>query len=182
MCFLPMVDASMSLTMTEFEDKKKHMHELQDRLADTERQLFEGEVLRKKLHNTILLRNIRVFCRLRPLLPDDGGHQEASVIAYPRSSESLGRGIDVVQSGKFSDSPNLLCSSRIFRFSCLVLYLGSQGNKHPFTLDKVFDHGASQEEVFFIATCSKRIGWLQGLLSSYSDYLVDPLVNATICI
>lgn len=56
------------------------------------------------------------------------------------------------------------------------------GNKHPFTLDKVFDHGASQEEVFFIATCSKRIGWLQGLLSSYSDYLVDPLVNATICI
>ncbi|WZZ00416.1 hypothetical protein YC2023_072744 [Brassica napus] len=149
MCFLPMVDASMSLTMTEFEDKIKHMHELQDRLADTERQLFEGEVLRKKLHNTILelKGNIRVFCRLRPLLPDDGGHQEASVIAYPRSSESLGRGIDV-------------------------------GNKHPFTLDKVFDHGASQEEVFFIATCSKRIGWLQGLLSSYSDYLVDPLVLA----
>ena len=55
MCFLPMVDASMSLTMTEFEDKIKHMHELQDRLADTERQLFEGEVLRKKLHNTILV-------------------------------------------------------------------------------------------------------------------------------
>ena len=23
------------------------------------------------------------------------------------------------------------------------------GNKHPFTFDKVFDHGASQEEVFF---------------------------------
>ncbi|KAG5393819.1 hypothetical protein IGI04_023782 [Brassica rapa subsp. trilocularis] len=139
MCFLPMVDASMSLTMTEFEDKKKHMHELQDRLADTERQLFEGEVLRKKLHNTILelKGNIRVFCRLRPLLPDDGGHQEASVIAYPRSSESLGRGIDV-------------------------------GNKHPFTLDKVFDHGASQEEVFFIATCSKRIGWLQGSGKTYT--------------
>lgn len=56
MCFLQMVDASMSLTMTEFEDQKRRMHELQDRLADTERQLLEGEVLRKKLHNTILVR------------------------------------------------------------------------------------------------------------------------------
>ncbi|KAL0712724.1 hypothetical protein Bca4012_019702 [Brassica carinata] len=120
---LKMVDASMSLTMTEFEDQKQRMQELQDRLADTERQLLEGEVLRKKLHNTILelKGNIRVFCRVRPLLPDDGGRQEASVIAYPTASESLGRGIDVVQSG----------------------------NKHPFTFDKVFDHGASQEEVFF---------------------------------
>lgn len=50
-----MVDASMSLTMTEFEDQKQRMRELQDRLADTERQLLEGEVLRKKLHNTILV-------------------------------------------------------------------------------------------------------------------------------
>ncbi|CAD5327072.1 unnamed protein product [Arabidopsis thaliana] len=120
---LKMVDLSMSHTMTEFEEQKQCMHELQDRLADTERQLFEGELLRKKLHNTILelKGNIRVFCRVRPLLPDDGGRQEASVIAYPTSTESLGRGIDVVQSG----------------------------NKHPFTFDKVFDHGASQEEVFF---------------------------------
>ncbi|CAH2071717.1 unnamed protein product [Thlaspi arvense] len=120
---LKMVDASMSHTMTEFEEQKQRTQELQDRLADTEHQLFEGEVLRKKLHNTILelKGNIRVFCRVRPLLPDDGGRQEASVIAYPTAAESLGRGIDVVQSG----------------------------NKHPFTFDKVFDHGASQEEVFF---------------------------------
>ncbi|XP_010422415.1 PREDICTED: kinesin-like protein KIN-14D [Camelina sativa] len=119
---LKMVDASMSHTITEFEEQKQLMHELQDRLADTEHQLCEGELLRKKLHNTILelKGNIRVFCRVRPLLPDDG-RQEASVIAYPTSTESLGRGIDVVQTG----------------------------NKHPFTFDKVFDHGASQEEVFF---------------------------------
>ncbi|XP_019090165.1 PREDICTED: kinesin-like protein KIN-14D [Camelina sativa] len=120
---LKMVDASMSHTMTEFAEQKQRLYELQDRLADTEHQLCEGELLRKKLHNTILelKGNIRVFCRVRPLLPDDGGRQEASVIAYPTSTESLGRGIDVVQTG----------------------------NKHPFTFDKVFDHGASQEEVFF---------------------------------
>lgn len=97
-----------------------------------------------------------MFCRVRPLLPDDGGRQEASVIAYPTSSESLGRGIDVVQSGIFTDSVNLLCSIRI---NMPVLYINLflmpcalfdfSGNKHPFTFDKVFDHGASQEEVFF---------------------------------
>lgn len=55
-CFLQMVDASMSHTMTEFEEQKQRMHELQERLADTEHQLCEGELLRKKLHNTILVR------------------------------------------------------------------------------------------------------------------------------
>jgi kinesin family protein C1 len=118
-----MADASVSLTRTEFEEQKHLLCELQDRLADMEHQLCEGELLRKKLHNTILelKGNIRVFCRVRPLLPDDGGRHEATVIAYPTSTEAQGRGVDLVQSG----------------------------NKHPFTFDKVFNHEASQEEVFF---------------------------------
>ncbi|EOA15696.1 hypothetical protein CARUB_v10006408mg [Capsella rubella] len=118
-----MADASVSLTRTEFEEQKHLLCELQDRLADREHQLCEGELLRKKLHNTILelKGNIRVFCRVRPLLPDDGGRHEATVIAYPTSTEARGRSVDLVQSG----------------------------NKHPFTFDKVFNHEASQEEVFF---------------------------------
>ncbi|XP_010538054.1 PREDICTED: kinesin-like protein KIN-14C isoform X2 [Tarenaya hassleriana] len=118
-----MADASISLTRTEYQEQKQLMCELQDHVADLEHQLCEGEIMRKKLHNTILelKGNIRVFCRVRPLLPDDGGRQEASVIAYPTSTESRGRGIDVIQSG----------------------------NTHPFTFDKVFNHEASQEEVFF---------------------------------
>ncbi|XP_010434203.1 PREDICTED: kinesin-like protein KIN-14C [Camelina sativa] len=116
-------DASVSLTRTEFEGQKHLLCELQNRLADMEHQLCEGELLRKKLHNTILelKGNIRVFCRVRPLLPDDGGRHEATVIAYPTSTEAQGRSVDLVQSG----------------------------NKHPFTFDKVFNHDASQEEVFF---------------------------------
>ncbi|CAE6184968.1 unnamed protein product [Arabidopsis arenosa] len=118
-----MADASVSLTRTEFEEQKHLLCEQQDRLADMEHQLCEAELLRKKLHNTILelKGNIRVFCRVRPLLPDDGGRHEATVIAYPTSTEARGRGVDLVQSG----------------------------NKHPFTFDKVFNHEASQEEVFF---------------------------------
>ncbi|KAF3451633.1 hypothetical protein FNV43_RR07728 [Rhamnella rubrinervis] len=117
---LKMVDLSASETRTEFEEQKKFVRDLQDRLADTELQVIEGEKLRKKLHNTILelKGNIRVFCRVRPLLPDEGAGTETSVISYPTSTEALGRGIDLLQS------------------------------EISFTFDKVFNHEATQENVF----------------------------------
>ncbi|KAJ6893283.1 kinesin-like protein KIN-14C isoform X1 [Populus alba x Populus x berolinensis] len=120
---LKMSDLSSIETRTEFEKQKRTVRELQERLAETENQLVEGEKLRKKLHNTILelKGNIRVFCRVRPVLPDDGAGSEPPVISYPTSTEALGRGIDVIQSA---------------------------GQKYPFTFDKVFNHDASQQEVF----------------------------------
>lgn len=51
-----MVDLSASETRTEFELQKGVVSELQDRLADAELRIIEGENLRKKLHNTILVR------------------------------------------------------------------------------------------------------------------------------
>ncbi|XP_028781367.1 kinesin-like protein KIN-14C isoform X2 [Neltuma alba] len=118
---LKMADLSVSETRTSFEEQKRLIHELQDRLADKEFQVIEGEKLRKKLHNTILelKGNIRVFCRVRPLLPDDGVGTDM-VVSYPTSTEALGRGIELVQSGQ----------------------------KYPFTFDKVFNHEASQQDVF----------------------------------
>ncbi|KAJ8761678.1 hypothetical protein K2173_004454 [Erythroxylum novogranatense] len=119
---LKMANLSSSEIKTEFEEQKKALSELQERLVDKEHQLIEGEKLRKKLHNTILelKGNIRVFCRVRPLLPDDGAVTEAPVISYPTSTEALGRGIDLVQSGQ----------------------------KYAFTFDKVFSHDTSQQAVF----------------------------------
>ncbi|XLS52441.1 hypothetical protein HN51_013118 [Arachis hypogaea] len=118
---LKMADMSVSETRTVFEDQKRIIRELQDKLADKESQIVEGEKLRKKLHNTILelKGNIRVFCRVRPLLPDDGTGTDM-VVSYPTSTESLGRGIELVQNGQ----------------------------KYPFTFDKVFHHDASQNDVF----------------------------------
>jgi kinesin family protein C1 len=120
-----MSDLSSIQTRAEFEEQRRNVHDLQERLAETEYQLVEGEKLRKKLHNTILVRvsfvlicealddgtnktslvlqelkgNIRVFCRVRPVLPDDVAGSEQPVISYPTSTEALGRGIDVIQSG-----------------------------------------------------------------------------------
>ncbi|XVF27786.1 hypothetical protein REPUB_Repub14bG0138900 [Reevesia pubescens] len=118
---LKMTDLSASETRMEYLEQKGIIQELQDRLADMEHKLIEGENLRKKLHNTILelKGNIRVFCRVRPLLPDDGA-SEGPVVSYPTSTESLGRGVDLIQSGQ----------------------------KYPFTFDKVFSHEASQQDVF----------------------------------
>ncbi|XP_061336433.1 kinesin-like protein KIN-14C [Gastrolobium bilobum] len=118
---LKMVDLSASETRKVFEEQKRIIHELQDRLADKEFQVVEGEKLRKKLHNTILelKGNIRVFCRVRPLLPEDGVGTDM-VVSYPTSTEAIGRGIELVQSGQ----------------------------KYSFTFDKVFNHEASQHDVF----------------------------------
>ena len=49
-------------TRTEYEGQKKLINELQSRLADAEFKLVEGEMLRKKLHNTILV--ILLSCKL----------------------------------------------------------------------------------------------------------------------
>jgi len=48
--------------------------------------------------------NIRVFCRVRPLLPDEACSTEGKIISYPTSMEASGRGIELTQSGKSHDT------------------------------------------------------------------------------
>jgi kinesin family member C1 len=54
-----MADLSFSETQTVFEDQKRTIGQLRERLAEKELQVIEGETLRKKLHNTILVNG---FC------------------------------------------------------------------------------------------------------------------------
>lgn len=42
-------------TMSEYEEQKKTVNDLQNRLVEAEFQILEAEKLRKKLHNTILV-------------------------------------------------------------------------------------------------------------------------------
>ncbi|CAO2823724.1 unnamed protein product [Amaranthus hypochondriacus] len=119
---LKMADLSAFETRTEYEEQKLLIRQLRDRLADAELQINEKEMLRRRLHNTILelKGNIRVFCRVRPLTPEDGCASDLPVISYPTSTEGHESGIDLIQSGQ----------------------------KYAFTFDKVFTHEASQNDVF----------------------------------
>ncbi|CAI8593017.1 unnamed protein product [Vicia faba] len=119
---LEVCDISAIETRTEFEGQQKLVNELQRRLADAEYKLIQGEKLRKELHNTILelKGNIRVFCRVRPLLPEEGCSTDGKIISYPTSMEASGRGVELAQNGQ----------------------------KHSFTFDRVFAPDASQQEVF----------------------------------
>ncbi|KAL0353585.1 UNVERIFIED_CONTAM: Kinesin-like protein KIN-14C [Sesamum angustifolium] len=119
---LKLSDISAMETRSEFEEQKTIINQLQNRLADAESKIVEGEQLRKKLHNTILelKGNIRVFCRVRPILSDDGVGTDTKVVSFPTSTEAQGRGIDLTQNGQ----------------------------KLSFTFDKVFMPDASQEDVF----------------------------------
>ncbi|KAH9316621.1 hypothetical protein KI387_025248, partial [Taxus chinensis] len=107
-----------------FDEQKQKIEELQQRLQEAELQNFEGELVRRKLHNTILelKGNIRVFCRVRPMMPEDEcTGSDSLVVQYPTSTELIGRGIDMIQ---------------------------GPGQKHPFIFDKVFGPEVGQDEVF----------------------------------
>lgn len=120
---LKRADLTTMETMAEYEDQKKIIQDLQSRIADAEIKIVDGEKLRKKLHNTILelKGNIRVFCRVRPAIPDSEiDDVEGPIVSYPTSTEALGRGIDLMH----------------------------HAQKYSFTFDKVFTHEASQEAVF----------------------------------
>ncbi|CAI9303633.1 unnamed protein product [Lactuca saligna] len=119
---LEMSDVSAFEIRTGYEEQKKINSDLQLRLAEAESKHYEGELLRKKLHNTILelKGNIRVFCRVRPLLCDDDGDNETKTVSFPTTTEGLGRGVELLQNGK----------------------------KHSFSFDNVFVPESTQEEVF----------------------------------
>jgi kinesin family protein C1 len=98
--------------------------------------------------------NIRVFCRVRPLLSDgDSKSQEEALISYPSSVENAGRGIELVNQGEYAYSCFLLVILNNFSHksnnkTLCLLVLHFIGQKCSFSYDKVFSHSASQDDVF----------------------------------
>ncbi|KAL0362272.1 UNVERIFIED_CONTAM: Kinesin-like protein KIN-14C [Sesamum calycinum] len=149
---LQLSNMSAMETRSEFEEQKALIHDLKSRLADADLKIVEGEKLRKKLHNTILelKGNIRVFCRVRPLLSDDGVGTDTKVVSFPTAMEVLGRGIDLTQNGQ----------------------------KHSFTYDKVFMPDDSQEDVFVEISQlvqSALDGYKVSMLEIYNETIRDLL-------
>ncbi|CAM6020101.1 unnamed protein product [Sphagnum balticum] len=121
---LQVAKAQLSQEKVDCAKQQAQYAELQGRLMKAEKKVQEGELLRRKLHNTILelKGNIRVFCRVRPLLPNDEEKESMPVVQYPTSNELQGDGIELLQA--------------------------TGGQRHFFSFDKVFGPEVKQEQVF----------------------------------
>lgn len=110
-----------------YEEMKQTMNEAMERARQCEDKLRTEETIRRRLHNQVqeLKGNIRVFCRVRPSLINDG---DVAKMRFPDTEESTEievRGQDEVSS------------------------LGKDTTKqHPFSFDRVFDPTATNEDVF----------------------------------
>eukprot|EP00884_Botryococcus_braunii_P015285 jgi/Botrbrau1/243/Bobra.0022s0218.1 len=105
---------------------------LEATLASAEARIQELEVVRRKLHNTImeLKGNIRVFCRVRPLSRDlpvvEAGENGQPLIQFATTGDLHGRALEM--SGPIGS--------------------GQAAGKHAFVFDRVFGPASSQDEVF----------------------------------
>ena len=100
-------------------------------VAELKVQLQQHELLRRKLHNSVqeLRGNIRVYCRIRPLLPNERNTGGTSVLEVnqeedgPTQSLTLRQAVDGVMGNK-------------------------ESRQTPFTFDRVFGPEATQATVF----------------------------------
>ncbi|XP_024381679.1 kinesin-like protein KIN-14N [Physcomitrium patens] len=121
---LEVAESQLELSRGESATQGMKYAEISERLVETERKVKEGEMLRRKLHNTILelKGNIRVFCRVRPLMVEEDEGNESPSVQFPSSTDLEGRAIELVQP--------------------------SGGPKHCFQFDKVFGPDVKQAGVF----------------------------------
>ncbi|KAJ1657844.1 kinesin-like nuclear fusion protein [Dispira simplex] len=136
-----LVSAEETLVAREY-----HISSLEVQLADCralsaelEAKLREEETVRRRLHNTIqeLKGNIRVFCRVRPVLRSDLGTESdgksmAELIPHIRYPEEANNnsGIELVQSQESATSGKATVK------------------QYPFTFDRVFRPDTTQSAVF----------------------------------
>ncbi|XP_063613676.1 carboxy-terminal kinesin 2-like isoform X1 [Penaeus indicus] len=137
------IEAQLSSTKIMLDDRSKRVSELESQVAiqkdtieDMEKKLREGENVRRKLHNTVLelKGNIRVFCRVRPLLGE----------------EIKGNGdSDVIHHISFVDEKTLeLCKGGDPNSSTMSGLKGRGGGAIEFSYDRVFNPTSTQAEVF----------------------------------
>ncbi|KAI0080229.1 kinesin-domain-containing protein [Panus rudis PR-1116 ss-1] len=129
----------------------------QKRIAELEDETRKAEMVRRKLHNMVqeLKGNIRVFCRVRPLLPSD----LTSVNGLLRSSSSSGEGSgrntpeneeQLRQRARAAiEYPDTLDHKEIVVRSASENAMGQERtDQWMFTFDRVFEPHSTQAEVF----------------------------------
>lgn len=120
------VDASKA--NQQIAELKKTIESQSNELVELEKQAREDAAMRRKLHNEVqeLKGNIRVFCRVRPLLKHELEKDGAELASNMFQYNEKGQGIIANSYGKDEKSMN----------------------RYPFRFDKVFDAQSTQDAVF----------------------------------
>lgn len=106
-------------------------------LAEQGDRLYGLEMERRRLHNQLqeLKGNIRVFCRVRPVLEGESTPSPGFLVFPPGPAGP-------------SDPPTRLCLSRSDDRRSTLTRAPAAATRHDFSFDRVFPPGSKQEEVF----------------------------------
>lgn len=119
-------ESAMARLQTTLRDTEEEVRSLKDTVAQQRDELYAGEMERRRLHNTIqeLKGNIRVFCRVRPLV--DGGLSKHIQLTPGDDKAIILAKTEESHTGKASDTQK----------------------NYNFSFDRVFGPQASQQEIF----------------------------------
>ncbi|KAL4629581.1 kinesin-like protein KIFC1 [Arapaima gigas] len=120
--------SALSRCQVSLKEAQDMVRNLEQKVSHQSEELYRGEMERRKLHNTIqeLKGNIRVFCRVRPLLTaDQSGMTHIQFPAHDDKALKLAK-TEESHTGRHGDTQK----------------------SYNFSFDKVFGPKASQKEVF----------------------------------
>ncbi len=189
-CELELDNKHLRAQVANKEDLLKKLEEQEATLKDLRAQMFAGETMRRRMHNIIqeLKGNIRVICRVRPLLKHDDeteyrtldcGADEKTIKLYTGSEKPYSYSFDrtlppqTTQEGVFEEVSQLVQSALDGYNVCLFSYgqTGS-GKTHTMTGGKGKDAGIIPRSVVKILETAAQYnaqGWTYRMEASFSE-------------
>ncbi|KAG1772986.1 kinesin-domain-containing protein [Suillus placidus] len=134
----------LDAVMTTSSDTTLELETAHRRILDLEQDARESEMVRRKLHNMVqeLKGNIRVFCRVRPVLTSDLSPSSSFICSPTPDDEEKGREADMSFPDKRDHKEIVVSSSSSSA-------MGSERKEiYNFGFDRVFAPESTQAEVF----------------------------------
>ncbi|KAJ1907680.1 kinesin-like nuclear fusion protein [Tieghemiomyces parasiticus] len=142
----------LAATETTLSEREVYIADLETQLRDANRltatleaKIREEETVRRKLHNTIqeLKGNIRVFCRIRPVLPSDLGDPGTS-LPSAHATDDLTHHINYLD----NQPPGQRHELELIQTTDSASGGKATTKQHPFSFDRIFPPASSQGAVF----------------------------------
>ncbi|XP_063041508.1 kinesin-like protein KIFC1 isoform X2 [Engraulis encrasicolus] len=202
---LSVCKSSLEHTQDVLQKTQEELRQAKEQIVKMEEELYSGEMERRKLHNTIqeLKGNIRVFCRVRPLLSDVGAeiphiqlptHDNKAVVLAKSEESHTGRSGDTQKNYNFSfdhvfgpaasqqevfEEISLLVQSALDGYNVCCFAYGQTGSGKTYTME-----GSEEEpgvipravkQIFKAAKVLEAMGWEYSFTASFVEIYNETL-------